>query len=231
LKLPVSKENHQRSKSTVNYYDFFMMLSDLTDRQDVLVADAGSHWYLLSQAFKVKKGQRVILSGGLGTMGFALPCATGLSSANAKRVICISGDGSTMTALHEMAVFKANNLNIKLIIINNDGYASIRNTQNSYFEGRLVATGPESGLIFNNFKKIAESLSIPYQFVGNTKKLKNGIEKAFNSNGPFILEIKTDRIQQIIPTVTSSRNANGILESRPLDEMAPLLDPKVIKNL
>ena len=229
--LSVSKEPHKRSKNKVNYYDLIDELSIASNPSDVLVTDAGSAWYLISQAYKVQKGQRVILSGGLGTMGFAMPCATGLSSAGADRVLCITGDGSAMTALHELAVFKANKLNIKLIIANNDGYASIRNTQNAYFNGRLSATGPESGLAFPDFEKVSQSLGVPYRVISNPGELKDGIDEALNSTGPFVLEVLTDKLQEIIPTVTTLRHDDGRLESKPLDEMAPLLDQKVIDSL
>ena len=226
--LSVAKEPHKRSGKVVNYYDFIDALSIASHVDDVLVSDAGSAWYLLSQAYRVKKGQRVILSGGLGTMGFAMPCATGLASAGAGRVLCITGDGSAMTSLHELAVFKANHLNIKMIIVNNDGYASIRNTQNSYFNGRLAATGPESGLVFPKFREIADSLEISYEIVANPLELEAGLNKALRSFGPFVLEIVTDKIQEIIPTVTTVRHDDGRLESKSLDEMAPFLDQHVI---
>ena len=164
-------------------------------------------------------------------MGFAMPCATGLASAGAGRVLCITGDGSAMTALHELAVFKANNLNIKLIIVNNDGYASIRNTQNSYFNGRLAATGPESGLAFPKFDDIAKSLSVPYLMVANPGELKYGLSEALRSSGPFVLEVITDKIQEIIPTVTTVRHDDGRLESKPLDQMAPFLEQHIIDQL
>lgn len=224
----VAKEPHKRSDKVVNYYDLIEALSVVSNPDDVLVTDAGSAWYLMSQAYKVKKGQRVILSGGLGTMGFAMPCATGLASAGASRVLCLTGDGSAMTALHELAVFKANDLNIKLIIVNNDGYASIRNTQNSYFNGRLAATGPESGLAFPKFENIAQSLNVPYQMVANPGELDNGLIEMLRSSGPFVLEVMTDKIQEIIPTVTTVRHDDGRLESKPLDEMAPFLEQHVI---
>jgi len=226
--LSVAKEPHKRSGKVVNYYDLMETLSIASNPDDVLVTDAGSAWYLLSQAYKVKKGQRVILSGGLGTMGFAMPCATGLASAGASRVLCITGDGSAMTALHELAVFKANDLNIKLIIVNNDGYASIRNTQNAYFNGRLAATGPESGLVFPKFENIAQSLNVPYQMVANPVELKSGLTEMLQSSGPFVLEVMTDKIQEIIPTVTTVRHDDGRLESKPLDEMAPFLKQHII---
>jgi len=125
-------------------------------------------------------------------------------------------------------VFKANDLNIKLIIVNNDGYASIRNTQNAYFNGRLAATGPESGLVFPKFENIAQSLNVPYQMVANPVELKSGLTEMLQSSGPFVLEVMTDKIQEIIPTVTTVRHDDGRLESKPLDEMAPFLKQHII---
>lgn len=221
--LAVSKEPHKRPIDSINYYDLVDVLSDLSEPQDSVVSDAGTAWYLVSQAFRVKRGQRVILSGGLGTMGYAVPCATGVSLAGAKRVLCVTGDGSLMTALHELAVIRANMLNVKLIIANNNGYASIRNTQNAYFHGKLAGTGPESGVFFPDFGLLAKSFDLKYFRVSNLELLREVLFEAMSYDGPCLCEVVTPDNQEIIPTVTTISHEDGRLESKPLEDMFPFM--------
>lgn len=224
LNLAVSNEPHKRPDGAINYYDLIDVLSDVAGSQDTVVSDAGNAWYLVSQAFRVKYGQRVILSGGLGTMGYAVPCATGVAMAGAKRVLCVTGDGSLMTALHELAVIRANHLNVKLIIANNNGYASIRNTQNAYFNGKLAGTGPESGLFFPDFLLLAQSFGIKYRRVSDLAQLREVLVEVMSSQGPFLCDVLTPKNQDIIPMVTTVRHENGRLESKPLEDMFPFLE-------
>jgi acetolactate synthase-1/2/3 large subunit len=221
--LSVSNEPHKRPRDAINYYDLIDVLSDVSEPQDTVVSDAGTAWYLVSQAFRVKHGQRVILSGGLGTMGYAVPCATGASVAGAKRVLCVTGDGSLMTALHELAVIRANALNVKMIIANNNGYASIRNTQYAYFHGKLAGTGPESGIFFPDFGFLAKSFDIKYLRVSDLALLREALVEAISYDGPCLCEVVTPDNQEIIPTVSTVSHEDGRLESKPLDDMFPFM--------
>ena len=214
--LAVRNEPHKRPAEAINYYDLMDVLSDVAAPHDTVISDAGSAWYLISQAFKVKRGQRIILSGGL-------PCATGVAAAGAQRVLCVTGDGSLMTALHELAVIRANDMNVKLIIANNNGYASIRNTQNAYFSGKLAGTGPESGIYFPDFQRLAQSFEIKYLRVSELALLRGVLDEAMAFEGPVFCEIITPDNQEIIPTVTTVRHDDGRLESKPLEDMFPFL--------
>jgi acetolactate synthase-1/2/3 large subunit len=95
----------------------------------------------------------------------------------------------------------------------------------------LAATGPESGLAFPKFEQVAQSFSVPYRRVATPADLESGLNEALNSSGPFLLEVMTSKIQEIIPAVTTVRNEDGRLESKPLDEMAPFLEQQVIDQL
>lgn len=220
-------ELHKRENNKINFYDFAKKLDQAATSNDVIVTDAGSAFYIFGQAFRYKQGQRLISSGSLGAMGFALPAATGAAIADSsRRVVCITGDGSLQTNLHELAVFKKNNLNIKLFVINNGGYVCIRNTQKSFFGGHLAGTSEDSGVWIPNCRKIAEAFEIPHYVAEFESDLESTINQVLNSDGPVFCEIITPHFQEIIPTVSSVRLANGSMKSKPLHEMFPFLSEK-----
>ncbi len=223
--LPVYLEKHKTYLNKINFYQFFEQLEKFLPEDCILVTDSGSSFYVMGQAFRIKKNQRFINSGSLGAMGFALPAATGSSIAKSnKMIICVTGDGSLQTNLHELSVFKRFNLNIKLFIINNDGYVSIRNTQNNFFNGRLVGTSFETGVFIPKTSKIAEAFELKYISTAKLDELENIISEAINYKGPIICEIFTPPFQEIIPMLSSIKLEDGSLESKPLDDMFPFMD-------
>lgn len=231
LGFSVYREQHQRKENKINFYDFAEVLDVASADTDVIVTDAGSAFYVIGQAFRVKKNQRVINSGSLGAMGFAIPASTGAAvAAPASRVICVTGDGSMMTNLHELAVIKKNKLNIKIFIINNEGYVCIRNTQNNFFNGQLAGTSEESGVFIPNIEKLACAFELPYLKIESTTDLQSGVEDVLKSVGPFLCEIMTPSFQEIIPTVSSVRLENGSMKSKPLQDMYPFMDEDVLKK-
>lgn len=231
--LSVYKEKHQKIPSKINFYDFSEALDLSLLDDEIIVTDAGSAFYVVGQAFRVKKNQRVINSGSLGAMGFALPAATGAAVAAPKRkVICVTGDGSLMTNIHELAVIKKNNLNVKIFIVNNDGYVCIRNTQNNFFNGQLAGTSESSGVLIPNIEKLSIAFDLPFLKIEKDSDLKTGIESVLNSSGPFLCEIVTPSYQEIIPTVSSKRLEDGSMKSKPLHDMYPFMsDSELSKYL
>ena len=119
----VRHETHVPNPGKINYYDLVETLSDLMQGEETLVTDAGSAYYVTGQAFRVKANQRVIVSGALGAMGYALPASLGVASADLTRtVVCLTGDGSLQTNIHELQTLRHYGLNVKLIVVSNDGY-------------------------------------------------------------------------------------------------------------
>jgi acetolactate synthase-1/2/3 large subunit len=229
--LAVVNEKHKRIGDQINYYDFNDVLSDLSAEGDTVVADAGSAFYVIGQAFRTKKNQRIIISGGLGTMGFAVPAATGAIAANPQgRVLCVTGDGSLQTNVHEFGVISHNQLNVKMFIPNNGGYVSIRNTQNNFFAGHLAGTSTSSGVSFPSLEKLAAAYGIPY-FVARTRsELKDVVKTVLAQKGPVICEIFTPHEQEILPTVSSVRLESGAMKSKPLHDMYPFMDEATLKS-
>lgn len=219
----VQNEPHQRVENEINYYDFIDWLSNTCQGNETIVTDAGSAFYVVGQAFRTKPGQRVIVSGALGAMGYAVPAATGASFADPDHtVICVTGDGSLQTNIHELATIKHHQLNIKLFIMNNNGYVSIKNTQDNFFNGHCAGVNQDSGVSFPDLKKLADAYGIDY-CAAKTHAELSAAQHGLKSRGPMIIEVFADKQQLIIPTVSSQKLADGRMVSKPLDDMFPFM--------
>lgn len=234
-KLAVQFEPHKRvllkgGSSSVSYYDVLDKLSDILPVKSTLVTDAGSAFYLVGQAFR-SKGQTLISSGGLGCMGFALPASIGAADAEPNHpVICLTGDGSMQTNIQELATIKVNEHNIKVIVINNNGYVSIRNSQINYFDKNYVGSSPDSGVWLPELQKVASAYEIEYSSCTALDDLDRSIENLFLHNGPNVLEIFIDQEFEVIPTVASQKLENGTMLSKPLHDMYPFFSTEKLKS-
>lgn len=221
------------SKQTpLNIYYFVDKISDLLNNKDIITTDAGSAFYVVRQAVKIKKGQRLVLPGSSGSMGFALPASTGACLANKKnRVICIVGDGSFQTNIHELQTIVHDKLPIKIFVLNNNGYLSIRNTQSTFLEKRLIGESKSSGVSFPSTMKIAGAYGIKFSRISNGNNISNKLSKVINSTGPEICEIICQTNQSIIPTVSSKKLPDGKFVSTSIDDMFPFLSEIEMKRI
>jgi acetolactate synthase-1/2/3 large subunit len=225
IKYQIINEPHFRKGNQINTYHFINDLSEKLNGSEVVITDAGSLYYIVGQAFKVKHGQRVIISGALGAMGYALPASIGAAFANPdKNVICLTGDGSMQLNIQELQTIFNYNLNCKIIVINNNGYASIRSSQSSFFNGNIVGASEETGVTFPNWEKIANAYSIPYKVEGDYSNLSSLFKDILEKKGPILVEILVPEEVIMMPSVTSIRLENGLFKSNKLDEMSPYLD-------
>jgi acetolactate synthase-1/2/3 large subunit len=223
-KYPVVTKELISSARPLSIYDFFDKLADSADPGAVVVADAGTSYFVVTQAFKVKPGQRVLVPAALGTMGLSLPLAIGAYyAAPGKQIIAVTGDGSLQMNIQELQTVAHNKIPIKLFVINNGEYASIRNTQNSYFGGRLCGADALSGVSCPNLSKIAFAYGIPYERLNNPGSLAFQLSAVLTRDGPIIAEVFTDPNQQIIPAVSSRVLPDGRMVSSPLEDMWPFL--------
>lgn len=222
-KFQVISEPHFRNKSKFNYYDLIFYLSNLIPQKSTIVTDAGAAYYILGQSYRLKKNQRYIVPGSHGTMGYALPAANGASIFNKKiNTICITGDGSLITNIHDLSVTSHNRLNVKIFVINNNGYMSIRNSQKEFFKGKNFGTDSSNGLFIPNFKEISKTFRLPYFFCSSESNLKKIVKKIFKSKGPALIDCCTLNDHEIIPSI-KSKLINGRLISQPLNNMYPYL--------
>jgi len=207
----------------LNIYAVLDSISKHSLSTDILMGDAGSISYAGPVALHAKENQRLIFSPAQADMGWALPASIGVTLASKQQVIAITGDGSFMSNIQELAVVKQHNLNIKFIILNNDGYLSIKNTQTKYFDGRVFGTSGETGLYFPKFKAIADAFEIGYKQV-NTKDELSLFEQLFETEGPMIIDCLCKFDQEIMPAQALK---NG--KQAGLHDMFPFLSDEELK--
>ncbi len=218
----VINEPHKVIDNTINTYHLVDTISQILKGDEIIIADSGSLYYIVGQTFKTKKGQRVIISGALGAMGYALPAAIGACFAEpTKNVISLIGDGSMQLNIQELQTIANYGLNCKIILINNKGYASIRNTQSSFLDGHVAASSEGTGVTLPNWEKIADAYQIKFARVDNQHDLVSKLNEVFAAKGPLILEVVIPDEVVMIPAVTSERLPNGSFKSNKLHEMSP----------
>jgi acetolactate synthase-1/2/3 large subunit len=173
--------------------------------------------------FRNKPGQRVFLTSGLGSMGYGLPAAIGACLANAgKPMVAVESDGSLQLNLQELATLVAQKLPITLIIMNNGGYASIRNTQRNYFSERYVGTGPEAGLMLPDLEKVASTYGLPFMRISDAGDFPT-LAEALQRPTLRLIEVVLTPNETLSPKVAALPQADGSMLSMPLEDMSPLL--------
>lgn len=222
-KYPVDLPEYANQEE-INSYHFMSKFSEKVEEDSLFAVDTGSCFHVHAQAFKVKFGQRHIITGGLSTMGYS-PSSIGVAVASdlKKDVYCISGDGSIQMNLQEFQTIAHYNLPIKTIIINNDGYLLIRLTQKNFCENRLIGESKSNGVGFPSIEKVAGLYGIKYIGIRTIDELSSKIDELIEFNGPLICEVFTPREQLLIPRVASKKLDTGEIISMPYDDMFPFL--------
>lgn len=230
-KYPVCDKSKYEQKDKINVYAFLDSLSNHFKENDKMVVANGAACACI-HAYKLKKGQRLIVNSGVASMGYDLPAAIGACFGNEKEeIILVCGDGSIQMNLQELQTIKHHNLPLKMFLINNNGYQSIRITQRSFFEGDYHGIGTDSGDVsFPNMEKIIKAYDIDYLSCDNIEKLDEKINETLNSEGPVICEVFVDTQQEFEPKSASKKLANGQMVSAPLEDMKPFLDRKELEE-
>ncbi|MDO5851196.1 MAG: thiamine pyrophosphate-binding protein [Methanobacteriaceae archaeon] len=230
-KYPVCTKDELNQKGLVNVYAFLDSLSNNMKEKEKIVVANGSACACI-HGYKLKKDQRLIVNSGVASMGYDLPAAIGAClSINNENLVCVSGDGSIQMNLQELETIVHLNLPIKLFVINNNGYQSIRITQRNFFEKPFVGIGNDSNDVsFPDMKKIAYAFGIPFIRCESNEDLDECIEKTLNSDSYMICEIMVDTKQSFEPKSASKRLPNGKMISAPLEDLAPFLDRKELEN-
>ena len=226
-KYPVCLPRHrQGAEGYANVYAFIDYLSSKLPEDSLTAVSNGACCVAGHQAYIIKRGTRFIINSAVASMGYGLPAAIGLCYAGGRRTtICLEGDGSIMMNLQELQTIITNKLPVKIFLINNQGYHSIRITQNNLFSGRKkVGIGEESGdLSFPDYSKIAAAFGYPYYCAHSNNEMREVVDKVLSSKGCAICEIFTDTSQVWEPKSSTKRLADGTLVSPPLEDLAPFL--------
>lgn len=223
---------HKEDESPINPYVFIDKLFSASKADDRIICGNGSACVITFQACKIKQGQRLFTNSGCAAMGYGFPAAVGVAvSDNSKRTICIDGDGSIMMNLQELATVRQNNLNLKLFILNNNGYLSIRQTQRNLFKPPFIGIDRESGVGFPDFEKIADAFGLPYYKILQENECENQLKQVMDSDGPCICEVVVDPAQNFAPKSSSKVLPDGRIVSPSLEDMAPFLDREEFETI
>lgn len=223
-KYAVVMPEHRDASSCVSSYYFVERLSEFLNDQDIIVTGNGTAYTTMHQAFQIRSGQRMFANVGCAAMGYDLPAAIGACIASGKRrVICVTGDGSIQMNLQELQTVVHHHLPIKIFMLENEGYLSIKNTQESFFNSCFVGCSHTCGVTIPQMLKIAEAYGIPTYYAENNLHLDEAIANTLDAEGPAFCELKGNPHERLGPKTSSYRKADGTLASRPLEDLAPLL--------
>lgn len=233
-KYPVVTEKHYETaeEGCTNIYAFYEELSKAMKEDQNLMVSVGTSRVAGSQTFKVKKGQRFITNPNTASMGFCLPGAIGVCIASGKKpVVCVTGEGSLQMNIQELQTIIHNRLPVKLFVINNQGYHSIRQTQQTYFGEPLVGVGEESGdLSFPDLSRLAPAYGFPYDCIHRSEELEEKINKTLETEGAVICEVFVTKYQKTEPKTSSKKLPDGRMVSAPLEDMYPFLSREELEK-
>lgn len=216
----------EENGKTANVYAFVRYLSSRLPKNSLTAVSNGACCVVGNQAYVIQKGSRMANNSAVASMGYGLPAAIGTCiGGGRKTTICLEGDGSIMMNLQELQTILTNKLPIKIFLINNNGYHSIRITQSNLFsEHSKVGIGPESNdLSFPEFEKIAKAFGYPYYSAHSNAEMKRVVDEVLQTEGPVFCEIFTDTKQVWEPKSSTKRLDDGTLVSPPLEDLAPFL--------
>ncbi len=221
-KFPVVLEKQKQAGPPLNPYYFIDRLFDLLGPDDAVVCGNATACIVPYQVGKLKLGQRLISNSGSASMGYDLPAAIGVAFAKGGRVICLAGDGSIQLNIQEFQTIVHNNLPIKIFVLNNGGYLSIRQTQTGFFQGRLIGTGETSGVSFPDMARIGNAYGIPSFSVTRMDDLAL-VQQELDKPGPTLFDVALDVAQEFEPRLRSRILPDGKIQTPNLEDMYPFL--------
>ncbi len=221
----ITQDNWGRTDA-VDLYVLVDVLSELMTSQDLLIpGSSGQCSELTMQAFKVKRGQRIFNTEGLGPMGFGLPAAIGgCVASGGRKTICLDGDGGVQMNIQELETLHRLQLPVKLFILNNQGYGSIRISQKNYFKGHYVASDTSSGLTLPDLCKVATAYGLPTCRLTGNEGIRDLVREILAAPGPFVCDVVVPKDQPTSPKLSSFQKKDGSMGSKPLEDLWPFLD-------
>lgn len=220
---PTIEPFRQNVKEWVDSYNFFDVLSN-HKRDLVYVFGNGTACVSSYQSLRLYENQKVVVNSGCASMGYDLPAAIGACFANGKKdTICVTGEGSLQMNIQEFQTIIHNKLPIKIFVLNNAGYISIRNTQNNFFKGHKVGSDKDSGVSFPDTVKLSQAYGFEACRIKNQLNLKEDLKKILSKLGPIICEVMLSPSEKMEPKLSSKIKPDGKMVSKPLEDMFPFL--------
>lgn len=221
---PVVLPEYWTNEGLINPYVFGELLFQELEDGDIIVSGDGTACVTMFQAANLKPGQRLYTNSGCASMGYDLPAAIGAyHAAGGRRIICLAGDGSIMMNVQELQTIVGQHLPVKIFVLNNDGYHSIRQSQQNHFPDNIVGCGPDSGLSFPDFAKLAAGFGLPSSNVATHGDLSAAIRATLDGDGPQLCEVMIDKRQEFAPKLSSRRLEDGTMVSPTLEDLSPFL--------
>jgi acetolactate synthase-1/2/3 large subunit len=206
-----------------NSYTFMDWFSNKVPDNYTIVTDMGTALLSGFYGFNIKPNQKMFTSLGLGEMGYGLAAAVG-AGFGPNPVMCLNCDGGMMMNLQELQTIKTQNLPVKIVIFNNDGYLMIKHTQNMLFGGNKTCVDKKTGVELPDYKKVAEAFEYEYYTIDN-------VDEFISSPNQGILEVFMDPNQEFIPKVKGIKNKDNTIQPGLLEEMSPLLSLQEIEDV
>jgi acetolactate synthase-1/2/3 large subunit len=228
LRYPSVMPRQREFAGKINPYHFIEQLFERLDGHDVVACGNATATIVPFQAGNIKAGMRMFSNSGSASMGYDLPAAIGayfgaIAERKAQhRIICLAGDGSIMMNLQELQTIAHYRLPIKIFILNNRGYLSIRTSQSNFF-GRLAGEGPDSGVSFPDFVAVAKAFGIPARRL-DSADFPGQLDSILTVPGPCLCDVILDETQGFEPRMSSRKLADGSIVTPPLEDMFPFLE-------
>lgn len=228
---PSYDESHVDDSLGIDIYSLLHNISENLADNHVIMTDAGSPSYACPTALKAKSSNQFVFNPSQADMGWAIPASVGVALNSLNKIITIIiGDGSFYTNVQELSVIKYHKLPINIIVMNNDGYLSIRNTQSKYHANRVWGVDSSTGLMFPKLEKIANAFEFDYELIDNNDQLKSSIQRILSNNGQKIVEVICKKHQEILPAQSFKTDKDGKKYQAPLHDMYPFLTESEFKN-
>lgn len=226
---PVVQASQRVPGPPLNPYDFIDRLFGLLGPEDAVVCGNATACIVPYQAAKLKQGQRLISNSGSASMGYDLPASIGVAVASGKRAICLAGDGSLQMNVQELQTLVGYHLPVKVFVLENGGYLSIRQTQTGFFNGRSIGAGPDSGVSFPDMMRIGAAYGIPSFQVTRVEDMEV-IERELEKPGPALFNVQLDPSQGFEPRLRSRILPDGKIMTPNLEDMYPFLSPEELAS-
>jgi acetolactate synthase-1/2/3 large subunit len=221
---PLVSSDHLTDTEHVNSYVFANSLSQVMGPGEVIVTGNGMDAASVFHSFAPKQGQRMLANANFGAMGWDLPAVVGACVARDNaRTVLMTGDGSMELNVQELLTIGSNKLNVKIFVINNGGYESIRATQHNFFEGRFVGCEASSGVSNPDFEALARAYGLTYRRIGTNADISDALSEVMADDSPWLCELNVSFLQEKSPKIVSRRRPDGSFESCSLDDQYPFL--------
>lgn len=230
--LPAVTPEQETWQDKINPYFFMRELTRAVSADTDIVAGNGTACVALFQSGEVKSGQHIFWNSGCAAMGYDLPAAVGACSGSRRKTVCLSGDGSFMMNMQEMQTIIHHRLPVKLFLLDNDGYGSIKQTQTNFFGKELIGCDAASGVSFPDFPKLAEVFGFKVFELKDQRDLQRKIKAVLDEPGPVFCVVRMPSFLNFSPKLSSRKLPDGQMVSAPLEDMYPFLErEEFIRNM